>query len=91
MFSIGPTGASQIASPYLNSSTLKIFIMKKFFVLILGVIFSTLSFGQVAAGVSNTEIANSIEKAKVINRGMSGIENPDSIYPGQFVWVSVPV
>ena len=65
--------------------------MKKFFVLILGVIFSTLSFGQVAAGVSNTEIANSIEKAKVINRGMSGIENPDSIYPGQFVWVSVPV
>lgn len=66
---------------------------KKFFVFVLFVLIistGTIS-GQVAAGVSHTEIANSIEKAKVINRGMSGIENPDSIYPGQFVWVSVPV
>lgn len=61
--------------------------MKKFLVfLVLAIFITNFSFG----GSRETQVANSIEKAKYANWLLSGIDNPDKIKPGQIVWIPIP-
>lgn len=63
--------------------------MKKFFCLLVLVVISTnFSFSQ--SSWESVQIATAIKKAEGINQ-MSGINNPDKIWPGQTVWVPILV